>query len=935
MKKFFKVLILVVLVILVVLAVTPFLFKGKIIKLANEQLEQNLDAKASFSDINLSLLRNFPNLGVRLKNLCIIGIDEFEGDTLLDIKSFDVVVDLVSAIKMENISVKRIIIDEPYVNAIVLNNGKANWDIMPEADTTIEEPVDTSASEFTTKISLKLFKINEAKIRYSDDTSNITASLDRLNFVLTGDLSQDFSTLVIDSKAEKVNVTMDGIPYLKNVLLNMHFDVDANLKESIFKLNKNQFSLNDLTLMWNGSVEMPESGDMITNLDFATSNTDFKTLLSLVPAIYMNDFADLKTTGSLKLEGTVTGAITETTTPNVDAKLFVSNATFSYPDLPKSAKNIQIDVNLHYDGVQMDNTTVDVNKFHLDLGDNPIDMVLNLKTPISDPFTNGKLTASIDLESITDVIPLEETELKGLIKARLDWMGKLSSIENEQYEDFKADGLVEITNLYYNSPDVPKAFTLKTSQISFSPKAVEIAAFDAVLGSSDFRLKGKLTNYIPYVLKDETIQGELTLNSNLLDVNEFMSDTETVEETTEAEDTAAMEVIEVPGNIDFRFVSTIGKVLYDKLDIRNLKGIIYIKDKRVMMENLSMNALDGSLAISGEYNTQDIKNPLVDLKLAATNIDIPMATLAFDMLGKVAPIASKASGKVSLGLTYYSFLTSDMKPIINTIAGSGNLNSKQIGIKSSSAFNAIGEALKTDALKNLTLNDVNLDFMIQEGNLTVQPFETKMGDISMLIGGQQSFEKTLDYTINLSAPRQLLGMENPAINNLYSKAASQGVNIVKSETVDVLVKLTGEIKNPKVKLDLKQNVSNTVEDVKENLKEAAKEVIDTKKEEIKDEAKKTARAEADKIMKAAEKQAATIRAEAKKTADVVRAEANINANKVLNEAKNPIAKRAAEPAAKKIRDEGEAKAKKIEQEADQKATKILSEAKAKSDKLLQ
>jgi hypothetical protein len=935
MKKFLKILLLLILALFVILAATPLLFKGKIVRLANEQLEKNLLANATFEDISLSLFRNFPNLDIRLKNVCIVGIDKFEGDTLLNIKTIDLAIDLMSALKMENIKIKRIVIDEPYINALVLEDGHANWDIVPEADSTSVEPVDTSASEFTTKISLKLFRIDQGIIRYTDLSSGTKASLDRFNFALTGDLSQDFSAIVINSSAEKVNLTMDGIRYLKDVLLNMHFDVDANLKESIYKLNENQFSLNDLTLMWNGSIEMPESGDIVTTLDFSTSSTNFKTLLSLIPAIYLNDYKDLKTTGNLKLEGKITGAVTETANPNIDAKLLVNNAGFSYPDLPKSAKNIQIDADLHYDGAQMDNTTIDVNKFHVDLGDNPVDMVLNLKNPVSDPFTNGKLTASINLESISDVIPLEETKLRGLIQAQLDWMGKLSSIENEQYENFKADGTININNFYYNSPEVPKAFTLKTSQFSFSPKTIEIASFDAIVGSSDFRLKGKLTNYIPYILKDETIQGELSLNSNQLDVNELMGETETTEIADEAEDTAALEVIEVPGNINFRFVSVVGKVLYDKLDIRNMEGIISLKDKKVLMENLSLNTLDGKVALSGEYNTVDISNPLVDLKISAFDIDIPKSVAAFNILGKVAPIASKATGKVSLGLTYSSFLNSTMKPVINTISSSGNLSSKQIGIKSADAFNAIGEALKTDALKNMTLSDVNLNFVIQEGMLTVEPFETKMGDISMLIGGQQSFDKTLDYSINFSAPRQLLGLENPAINNLYNSATAQGIEVPRSETVDVIVRLTGDIKNPKVKLDLKRNATNAVENVKEDVKEAVKDVIDTKSQEVKDNAKVKARAEADKIMKEAEKQAANVRSEAKKAADVVRAESNANANKIINEAKNPISKRAAEPAAKKLRDEGEVKARKIEQEANQKANKIVSDAKAKSDKLLQ
>ncbi|MGD2033773.1 MAG: AsmA family protein, partial [Bacteroidales bacterium] len=315
MKKFLKIIFIVLLVILVILIATPFLFKGKIIETANDQLEKNLNAKASFSDINISLIRNFPNVSIRLKDLLIVGIDEFENDTLLNIRSFDVAVDIVSVIKMENIKIKGIYINKPSVKVIVLEDGKANWDIVPE--TPEEKPEDTTTTEFTTKISLKVFKISHANIKFSDYSSGLLASLTDFNFTLSGDLSKDFSALVIDSETEKVNLTMGGIRYAKNMMLNMHFDVDANLKESIFKLNENRVSLNELTLNFDGSLEMPESGDIITDLAFSTSNTDFKTLLSLVPAIYLKDFSDLQTTGTLKLDGKISGALTENTTPNV------------------------------------------------------------------------------------------------------------------------------------------------------------------------------------------------------------------------------------------------------------------------------------------------------------------------------------------------------------------------------------------------------------------------------------------------------------------------------------------------------------------------------------------------------------------------------------------------------------------------------------------
>ncbi len=198
------------------------------------------------------------------------------------------------------------------------------------------------------------------------------------------------------------------------------------LKNSVYTLRENAIALNDLVLRFDGNLGMPNEEDIVIDLKFGLDKADFKSLLSLVPAIYMNDYQDVKTSGKLKLDGSVKGTYNEKVMPDVALALVVENAMFKYPDLPKSAENIGIDVNLFFDGVQNDNSTVDINKFHVDLGGNPIDMTLNIKTPISDMHLNGNLNMDLDLATVNDVIPLDSTILKGKIKATLDFMGFMS-----------------------------------------------------------------------------------------------------------------------------------------------------------------------------------------------------------------------------------------------------------------------------------------------------------------------------------------------------------------------------------------------------------------------------------------------------------------------------------------------------------------------------
>jgi hypothetical protein len=927
MKKFLKITAIVLAVLVILIIVIPFAFQGKIVKIAKEQINKNINARVDFDRLHLSLIKSFPNVSVSLKSLYIAGLDEFEKDTLVKFNSFDATVDLISAIKMENIRVRKIILDNPVVYAHILPSGKVNWDIT-RAST--EEVTDTSASEFTTKIELKRFEIIDGDLTYVDDSSKMSASTKNFDFLLTGDLSQDFSRLNIIASTNLLNFVMDGIRYLKDASVKAKINVDADLKNSIYVLKENEISLNDLLLKFDGNVGLPNEEDITLDLKFGLARADFKSILSLIPALYMKDYEGLKTKGKLQLNGYVKGTYNEKMMPSAGIKMLIQDAMFSYPGFPKSAEDIQVDLDGYYDGRQMDNSTLNVNKFHAELAGNPFDLTLNIKTPESDMMVNGNLKCDLDLATVKDVIPLDSMIITGKVKAAIDMMGYMSYIEKEEYEKFKADGNLTITDFRYSSPDLPKELRIIESSLSFSPKYTEVKSFNAVIGKSDFNLSGRVENYIPYLFRDETIKGDFIFTSGVLDLNEFLTEPEGT--VPEENDTLPMTVVEVPGNIDFKMVSRIDKLYYDKLELENTIGIIKIKDSRVSLENLKAQTLDGSLQLNGVYNAKDIQNPEVDFGIQAVNIDIPLAYEALNLLRQFAPIAKKAQGKVSLGFTFSSFLDETMMPRLNSVTGKGNLMANTVGLKSSDMFRSIGNALNTKFFDNMTFNALAVKFELRNGRVFIDPFETRVGKSSFLIAGDQGIDQTMNYGINMTFPRSELGQAaNAAITNLYSKASATGLNITPSENINLTAKITGTFKEPKVSLDLKDNVKQTTEAIKEELTQKAKEEIDKRKEE----AKAAARAEADKILQEAQKQADVIRKKASDASAIVKKEAALNGEKMIKQAKDPISKRVAEEAAKKLNQEANEEAQKIIKEADVKANALMKEAQIKANKLLQ
>ena len=927
MKKIIKIFFFTVLTLLLILLVTPFLFKDKIMEVAKKELNKMLTAEVDFGALRLSFIRNFPNAYIALEDLTVIGTGDFEGDTLVAFNRFSVTVDIMSAIRMENIQVKSVLLDRANLYVRVLDDGRANWDIMkpsdeerPEAD--IQE--DTEPFEF--RVALQRFEIRNANITYRDEESNMLAVLNDLNFSLRGDMTQDEVDLNMNLGIEGIDFWMDGIRYLKKARMGFVSEIAADLKNMGFTFKDNRFNLNEIVLKFDGSVQMP-TDDIDIDLTFASDRTDFKSLLSLVPAVYMQDFASVQTTGSLDLNGELKGTLSEKTMPSARINMAVNNAMFKYPDLPKSVDNINIAVRVFYDGVVFDRTTVDVDRFDFVMAGNPFAAKLNIKTPESDMQIVAAFNGKIDFTSISDIVPLDDITLKGLLEADLSLAGRMSTLENEQYEDFQADGMLKLSGFDFESPDFPQGVKIASTQLNFNPRRVDLVNFDAVIGNTDIAMSGTLENFIPFVFTDETVRGTLALRSNTIDLNEFMSD-----EPAEAAptDTVPLTVIEVPKNIDFAMNVNIGTILFDKLTITNTAGALTVRDGKVIMQNLAMNMLEGSMTLNGEYNTQNIKVPFIDFGMDIRQFDITSALSSFSMLEKILPEPQNYVGRVSARMNLHSILDENLSPVLNTVQSNGRLQTFSLELRNSRLFGTVADLLRNEQWRTPSPGNLNIGYEIRDGRLSlVEPIHMNVSQARVEITGDQGLDMTLNYRVNMSVPTAAVGAADIL-------GRIPGGSNIREITVTGLI--GGTATNPEIRLSVADMVGAVTDILREQVEAVRDQVIDAatqRVEEVREQVSDEINRRIDEIMSEAQRQADNIRSTARQAADRVRSEANSGADRIVSEAasRNAIERRAAQALADRTRNEGETAARRLEQEADTQATAIMEAAQRRADEV--
>jgi len=922
MKKILKITGVTLLLLIVLIIALPFLFKDKLIKLAKDEANKSLNAKVDFGDFDLSIISSFPDFRFSINNVSVVGVGDFEKDTLAYIKNLRTDVNIMSVISGDKIKVKEILLDEPRINAIVLHDGKSNWDITKPSTDTTKQVADTAKTKF--KLSLKSFEIKKAQISYNDMKGNMSATIQDFDFKLSGDFTQDNFLMNIFSEIQKLTFSMGGVSYAKNMHVKLKTDLDADMPNMKFTFKENEININELGLGVEGFVAIPDT-NINMDLKFFAKQTEFKNILSLIPAVYSKDFATVQTVGKLALNGFAKGIYNASSLPGFGLHLEITDAMFKYPSLPKSVNNINVVTDIQNPNGKPDATVIDVNKFHIEMAGNPIDMVMHVKTPVSDPNLHGEIKGVIDLTSVKDIVPLEKgDDMSGVIKADVKMQGKMSSITKKKYEEFKAEGTFEVDKMNYKTSSLPYSVLINEMKLNFTPQVVELTSFDSKLGNSDIKMQGKIENFMQYVFQDSLIKGNFSLNSNLMDLDQLMPSSATT--TTAKADTtkpATSSVSAVPANIDFVLKSNIKKLLYSKMEITNVAGNIIVRNARASMENVKMNMLDGTMLMNGYYDTKNIRKPAISFNLNANDLDIQKTAATFNTVQKLAPIASSARGKFTATLNNFTgILKQDMSPDLNTLTGNGVFQTKSIAIQDFPPFVKLDDALHLNKLKNITINDVSLSYEFKDGRVTTKPFKINVAGIPAEISGSTGFDQTIDYKWTMEVPTKLMGAQGQQLaQGLLNKAGSAlGTNIALPEKINITAFIGGTVTKPEIKTGLKGDKNGGS-------------ATDQVKQAVVTEVKQTASQQAEKLLADAQQQADALKAQAAKLSQQAKDAGYRAADSLVASVSNPLGKVAAKKVAEKMKKEADEKAQKLNDEAAAKADKIMADAHTQADKL--
>jgi hypothetical protein len=800
LKKILKITAIVFVVFIAALFAIPYFFKDQIKAKISEAINESVDAKVSFADADLSLFKNFPNASVGIDKLVIINKAPFEGDTLVSLGKLNLKMSIKELFKGkdEPLNIEGISSENGLINIIFNKDGVGNFDIA------LKDKEKTEKEEASKPLALKIqnYKIENFTFRYIDQGSKIKMVIDSLNHEGTGDFTN--SKLDLNTKTTaNVSLDMDKVNYMKNIKLTLDAVLGIDLEKSKYTFKENKALINQLPLEFDGFIQMVEAGQ-IYDLKFKTPTSSFTNFLGLIPSAYSSGLDGVKTTGDFTVAGFAKGELTDKTVPKFNIAIASNNASFQYPNLPKSVQNIVIDTKIINETGILNDTYVNLDKLSFKIDQDVFSAKANVKNITVNPIVDAALKGTINLANLSKAYPIKiDKPLAGILKADVTTNFDMASVEKSQYQNIKNAGTMSLSGFKYTDEN-NKSMNISTALVEFNPSKINLKKFDATTGKSDISINGVLENFYGFMFKKQELKGNFNMSSNQLAVDDFMTSGEPAKTDTKTPAKPA-EAMKIPAFLNCTLNAKANTVLYDNLKLKDVAGKLIIKDEKATLENFKTSIFGGSIGLNGTVSTKE-KVPTFDMNLGFNQVDIAQTFTQLDMMKKIAPLAGIINGKLNSTIKLNGNLdANELTPDLKSISGDllGQLLSTTVNAKNSTVLNSLTSNIKFLDASKLNLNDLKMALSFDNGKVNVKPFDIKYQDIKVTVGGTHGFDQSMNYNLKLDVPAKYLGTEANALIAKMSPA-----DAAKLDNIPVNAMLTGNFSNPKVSTDMKSAVSS-------------------------------------------------------------------------------------------------------------------------------
>ncbi|MCD4709676.1 MAG: AsmA-like C-terminal region-containing protein [Bacteroidales bacterium] len=755
--------VLIIMLLLTIASVVVVKFYGDDLKAyVMEQINHRLDSKVDVEEITVKVFQKFPNTSIHLKNVTIWSSHNFNtrnfngpgADTLLCAKDVNVSFNLLGLIR-KKYNIRQLEIKKGILHLYTDLEGEVNYKIFSGGSGEQKEASPVNLSNLRI-IDFSMVLNNQAKQLVS------TGTLKRID--LNGRFSKRNTHFRGSLTGWLGKISNKEILYASNREIEAELNLDV--RDSLYTIKSGHLQLDRIVADMDGQFIVHQGEGVEMDLFATARDLEIHEVLDLLPSEISNPLKGIKGSGILQLYSRITGMVSSTLTPKIEADFQTSHANLSWDRLPFSVKNLNLN-GTYSNGGKFNpvTTSLIIESLNAVIGTDHLSLNGRIHN-FYDPVFSFKLKGDIHPEQWLgwyNQIPLYKSE--GTIFSDVTVSGSYDRLKPKGQRfltfDFAGGLSIEDVMVRIHKEDIP--FTNLNGTIHIENDFWE-PSLSGSFGKSDFNFSGSGLNLLSYLLKkDDPLVASATLRTNRFDLQEII-------DNFSGTDKEGNRSIFFPDRLNLKLDFVIDEFLMQRFDASNVRGVATYDSPILLVDSLTMQTMDGTL--TGDYGiAQDRAGDIfVNVNSTLYNLDIKKLFYSLNNFRQNQLTDEHLKGAISGNCMFSSSFDSTFSIRKESILSENSVTIRDGELNSFSPILALSRFIEVEELRNIQFETLENNILIKEGQVIIPSMDIHTNALNMSVSGIHGFNNHYDYRLRLKLSELLYSKARGARNSEFNIA---------------------------------------------------------------------------------------------------------------------------------------------------------------------
>ncbi len=709
-----------------------YFYRNEIIQLFIKEANKYIETPVEVGEIKLDPWEQFPSVSIHLYNVRIDGsIPSFEQPLLqaenifFSFSWFDLFRGHYRIRKMKILNAVAVLIDEP--------DGINNY--------TLFKPDTASEPDSGLSFDLNEVEFNDVAMQYRRDATGDIYALGFDNLIASFQIKDDKFFIKADGPVKTDSIIVNHRKYLADKSLNVKTRFTYSEHLDSLEIMESQIDLAGSGFEISGGYGFK---NQILDLNFSGSNTDFQTLMSVLPEPYYSRLSPYRSKGNLYFNGFLSGKITSGENPKMEVIFGCHNASFYHPQYKKKVESVYLS-GLFTNGNRQSRETsrLELKGIAGEFDGRPFNGTFILNN-LENPFLDFELKGIFDLQALLEFFPAPKIKFaNGQVDLDIQFSGNLQKIRKTgNLAKTRSSGDIYLRNVNFKLNNVKLPFTGFNGNFRFKDDALAISDFHGKVGSSDFRLNGLFRDVMKYFfLPDEKIIVEADLHSNYMNVDELLSGNLTgLQKNYQQKYSFA-----ISPKLNVNFNCTIESLDFRRFQGSGIRGHLNINRQVAYSRSISVNALGGKIAIDGMVDAHRPNNIEVLTNTTLEGIFIDRLFYVFNNFNQSFLMDRHLKGQIFSKLNTYMVFDDKLHLESEKLASDISIKIRNGELNEFEPLQKLSKFVEEKSLARMRFTELNNEIKIKNRQIFLPEMQVSSNVSTIRISGTHTFDQNIKY----------------------------------------------------------------------------------------------------------------------------------------------------------------------------------------------